>query len=169
MTVMFAHLTDRRIFAIILTLYLLLGFAYSITNPILESPDELINYENIRYMVENKKLPVLQPGEFSKAHHPPLYYLIGAVAFGWVPNDHLNDLADNAAQTAGIAPQFLQHMVIVNQVTENRQRIGFHLSRGQRNGIADAKTHAQMFCAQDSHMALISSHQWLPRPIRSQK
>ena len=89
------QITTRLPFFLILLLYFLIGAAYSITNPILESPDELLNYENMRYLAEQKSLPVLQPGEFSKAHHPPLYYVIGAVATGWVPAINLNTLADN--------------------------------------------------------------------------
>ena len=85
----------RLFLGIILFIYLILGLAYSITNPILESPDELLNYENMLYIYEQRELPVLQPGEFSKAHHPPLYYVVGAIAIGWVPNDNLERLADN--------------------------------------------------------------------------
>jgi len=36
----------------IVGLYLVLGLAYSIVNPILESPDEVLNYENIRFLAE---------------------------------------------------------------------------------------------------------------------
>jgi 4-amino-4-deoxy-L-arabinose transferase-like glycosyltransferase len=74
--------------------YLVLGFAYSIVNPILESPDELLNYQNIRFIAEERRLPVLQPGEFSKAHHPPLYYIIGAALAGWVPDENLDIIAE---------------------------------------------------------------------------
>lgn len=90
-----SRITERSIFFALLFVYLILGFIYSITNPILESPDELLNYENIRFLAEQRRLPVLQPGEFSKAHHPPLYYVVGAAAFGWVPNEHLEALAEN--------------------------------------------------------------------------
>ena len=79
---------------LILLLYFIIGAAYSITNPILESPDELLNYKNMLYIAEHKTLPVLQPGEFSKAHHPPLYYTIGAAVIGWVPSDNLEALAE---------------------------------------------------------------------------
>ncbi len=87
--------SDRWALPIILILFLLLGTAYSLVNPILESPDELLNYENIRYLVENRILPVLQPGEFSKAHHPPLYYISGALLTGWVPSERLPQLKEN--------------------------------------------------------------------------
>jgi 4-amino-4-deoxy-L-arabinose transferase-like glycosyltransferase len=87
---------DRWALPLILGLYFLLGFSYTLSNPILESPDELLNYENIRFMVEKRTLPVLHAGEFSKAHHPPLYYVMGAVLTGWVPNQHLEELAGNS-------------------------------------------------------------------------
>lgn len=86
-------LVGRWEIALLVGAYLVLGFAYSVMNPILESPDELLNYENIRFIAEEQRLPVLQPGEFSKAHHPPLYYVLGAVLAGWVPNENLDDLA----------------------------------------------------------------------------
>jgi 4-amino-4-deoxy-L-arabinose transferase-like glycosyltransferase len=70
--------------------YLILGLAYSLVNPVFESPDEALNYENIRFFIQERNLPVLQPDEVSKAHHPPLYYVLGALATFWVPNDHFD-------------------------------------------------------------------------------
>ena len=76
--------------AIILGLYLVLGLAYTVINPVLEGPDEILNYENIRFIAEQKSLDVMRDGELSKAHHPPLYYAIGALATGWVSNDQFD-------------------------------------------------------------------------------
>jgi 4-amino-4-deoxy-L-arabinose transferase-like glycosyltransferase len=73
-------------------LYLLLGLAYSTVNPILESPDELLNYENVRFLAEEQRLSVLQPDEFSKAHHPPLYYVVGALLTGWTGDGGLDEV-----------------------------------------------------------------------------
>lgn len=70
--------------------YLILGLAYSLVNPVFESPDEALNYENIRFFVEERSLPVLGPDEVSKAHHPPLYYALGALATFWVPDENLD-------------------------------------------------------------------------------
>jgi len=75
---------------VILALYLVLGLAYTIINPVLEGPDEILNYQNIRFIAEQKSLDVLREGELSKAHHPPLYYIIGALATGWVSDEHLD-------------------------------------------------------------------------------
>jgi 4-amino-4-deoxy-L-arabinose transferase-like glycosyltransferase len=70
--------------------YLGVGAAYSLVNPIFESPDEALNYANVRFFVEEQSLPVLEPDEVSKAHHPPLYYVLGALATFWVPDDNFD-------------------------------------------------------------------------------
>ena len=62
---------------------------------LLESPDEILNYENLLFIAEKRSLPVLEPGEFSKAHHPPLYYVIGAAFIGSIPHENLPELAAN--------------------------------------------------------------------------
>lgn len=82
------HQLARRMLFLILALYLILGLAYSIINPIFESPDESLNYANIRFFVEERRLPVLTPDEPTKAHHPPAYYVLGALLTSWVPNEN---------------------------------------------------------------------------------
>lgn len=74
--------------ALILGLYLAFGVAYSVVNPIFESPDEALNYANIRFFASERRLPVLEPDEPTKAHHPPLYYVLGAFLTFWVPDDN---------------------------------------------------------------------------------
>ncbi|MBN1812972.1 MAG: glycosyltransferase family 39 protein [Anaerolineae bacterium] len=76
--------------ALIVGGYLILGLAYSLVNPVFESPDEALNYENIRFFIKERSLPVLEPDEVSKAHHPPLYYVLGALVSFWVPNENLD-------------------------------------------------------------------------------
>jgi hypothetical protein len=78
----------QRLFLFILIGYLGLALAYSLVNPLFESPDEALNYAQIRLMAEERRLPVLEPGQPTKAHHPPLYYTLGALFTFWVPNDH---------------------------------------------------------------------------------
>ena len=80
---------------LLLAVYFIFGVGVLLSNPLLESPDELLNYENMRAIIDDKKLPVLQPGEFSKAHHPPLYYLIGALITSPIPNENLPEMAEN--------------------------------------------------------------------------
>jgi 4-amino-4-deoxy-L-arabinose transferase-like glycosyltransferase len=82
--------------ALVLTviLYLVLGVVYSLVNPVFESPDEALNYANIRYLVEQRRLPVLEPGEPTKAHHPPLYYVLGALLTFWVPDEDFESIIE---------------------------------------------------------------------------
>lgn len=89
-----SELNARRAVALIVTLFLILGVAYSIINPIFESPDESLNYANIRFLVREKRLPVLKPDEPTKAHHPPAYYAIAALLTSWVPNEHFDDVTN---------------------------------------------------------------------------
>jgi len=42
----------RRVLALIVASYLVLGLAYSVVNPLFESPDESLNYANIRFLIE---------------------------------------------------------------------------------------------------------------------
>ncbi|MDT8305335.1 MAG: phospholipid carrier-dependent glycosyltransferase [Anaerolineae bacterium] len=70
---------------LLLLLFVLLGLAYSVINPLHEATDELRHYRYVRYLVANRALPV--QGEEacrSQSHHPPLYYMIGALLTGWI-------------------------------------------------------------------------------------
>lgn len=86
--------TARRSLVLILGLYLALGVAYSLVNPIFESPDESLNYANIRFLIEERRLPVLEPDEPTKAHHPPLYHVLGALLTSWVPNENFETITE---------------------------------------------------------------------------
>jgi len=78
----------------ILGLFLVLGAGYSVVNPIFESPDEALNYANIRFLVDERRLPVLSPDEPTKAHHPPAYYVLGALLTHWVPDENFDTITD---------------------------------------------------------------------------
>lgn len=83
-----------RMLSLIVVVYLILGVAYSVVNPVFESPDESLNYANIRFMIEEQRLPVLQPDEPTKAHHPPLYYVLGALLIHRVPDDNFDAITE---------------------------------------------------------------------------
>lgn len=77
-------------FIVILALNVALSVAFSLVNPLYESTDELHNYRYIRYVLATGKLPVLELDPHwprIQAHHPPLYYLLGAAATFWIPQD----------------------------------------------------------------------------------
>jgi 4-amino-4-deoxy-L-arabinose transferase-like glycosyltransferase len=83
--------------ALMVALYLGLGLAFSIINPIHEATDELRHYRYVRYLADFGELPV-QSGEAgnAQAHHPPLYYATAALASFWVhPDDPLADPPGN--------------------------------------------------------------------------
>lgn len=84
----------RRAMALMVVVYLVLGVAYSLVNPVFESPDEALNYANIRFFVAERRLPVMDPGKPTKAHHPPLYYVLGALATFWVPDENLTAIVE---------------------------------------------------------------------------
>ena len=69
----------------LLVAYLVLAFAYSVANPIYESPDELRHVRYVRHIATYRSLPVQRPGEpRAQSHHPPLYYVLGAAVSSWV-------------------------------------------------------------------------------------
>lgn len=84
-----ARLRSDRSISFILAAYFVLSLAYSVINPLYEATDELRHYRFVRYLVENGRLPV--QGEEacrSQSHHPPLFYVLGAVATAWIQADH---------------------------------------------------------------------------------
>jgi len=80
--------------SLILLLFVALGLAYSVVNPLHEATDELRHYRFVRYIVANGALPVQgQEPCRSQSHHPPLYYAAGALLTGWI--DTGRDICDN--------------------------------------------------------------------------
>lgn len=64
----------------LLILPVLLAIEVSFLNPLFESPDELQHYQFVRYLVDERELPIQQPEEpLSQHHQPPLYYLLGSI------------------------------------------------------------------------------------------
>lgn len=80
---------------LLLALYLLTAGAYSVINPLFESPDEVWHYEYIRWLVEGHGLP--RPEDVGSApwhqegSQPPLYYLSAAALTAVVPTDNAAD------------------------------------------------------------------------------
>lgn len=77
---------SQLLLAGLLLLHLGLGLAFNVTTPIFEAPDEDGHYLFVRYLQVHGRLPVqtLDPNG-PRAHHPPLYHLLGAVLTAWVP------------------------------------------------------------------------------------
>lgn len=80
----------------ILIAFLLLGFYYSLVNPLLEASDELWHYPYVKHLADGNGLPVQQAGVDQpwrqEGSQPPLYYAISAAATFWVDTDDLPQL-----------------------------------------------------------------------------
>ena len=71
--------------SLILLLFVVLALAYSVVNPLHEATDELRHYRFVRFIAANQRLPVQgQEACRTQSHHPPLFYVLGALATGWV-------------------------------------------------------------------------------------
>ena len=75
--------TNRWPILLILVIYVLVAGAYSVVNPLFESPDEVWHYEYVRWLVEGQGLS--HPDDVGHApwhqegSQPPLYYLSAAL------------------------------------------------------------------------------------------
>jgi 4-amino-4-deoxy-L-arabinose transferase-like glycosyltransferase len=74
-------MSDKRLFLIILVVYLVLATAVSVIVPLGEAPDEADHYAYARYLALNRTLP--QGPEITQGKHPPLYHSLAALAGGW--------------------------------------------------------------------------------------
>src|SRR6202162_3997951 len=95
---------SRLVLVLILIVYVWLGSLYAVHTPAWQVPDEPAHYNYIRAIVEQRALPVLQPGDYDQAYlerlkaelfppdlpvtgiryeswQPPLYYLLAAPIF----------------------------------------------------------------------------------------
>ncbi len=79
---------SHRLVTAILIGYVALAFGFSVANPIYESTDELHHFRYIRYIQQFGQLPEQRADQPRiQAHHPPLYYLIAALATSWIAPD----------------------------------------------------------------------------------
>lgn len=75
---------------ILLFLFVVTATAYSLVIPAGEGVDEMPHFSYIRYVQQEKKLPIQpygdnqQPLRVWMGHHPPLYYAFGALVSFWV-------------------------------------------------------------------------------------
>jgi len=85
--------------------YLILGALYALYTPAWQAPDEPAHYNYVQYLAEQRRFPVLKPGDYPAAyleeikaarfppemsiapiryefHQPPLYYLLAVPVYG---------------------------------------------------------------------------------------
>lgn len=90
----------------ILGLYLSLSLAYSLADPPFEPSDELAHYLYIRHLVTEHRLPIqrVPAGRAYQNHHPPLYYLLGALVSFWVDDSDLEAIVERGNPFWGYDP-----------------------------------------------------------------
>jgi hypothetical protein len=80
----------RRLLALILALFTLLGFVYAFITPVFEASDELWHYPMVRHLADGNRLPVqvfdpaLAGPWNQEASQPPLYYYLSAALTFWI-------------------------------------------------------------------------------------
>lgn len=91
-------MTEKRILALIIGLFILLGFTYALTTPVFEASDELWHYPMIRHLADGNPLPVqvFDPAEAGswkqEASQPPLYYYLGAALTFWIDTSNMETI-----------------------------------------------------------------------------
>ena len=74
----------KHILAIILVLALALRVIFALIVPVYEKPDEKSHFEYIKYVADNKKLPVQKEGQYSaEFFQPPFYHFFASFIFGF--------------------------------------------------------------------------------------
>lgn len=82
--------TEKRLLALIVALFVLLGVVYAIVTPVFEASDELWHYPMVRHLADGNPLPVqvFDPAEAGpwnqEASQPPLYYYLAAGLTFWI-------------------------------------------------------------------------------------
>ncbi len=80
-----SSMPDRRIFLLILLIYLALAIGYSVAMPLGEAPDEADHFAYIRYIGENQQLP--EGPRVTQGKHPPFYHAAVAALTAGVGQD----------------------------------------------------------------------------------
>jgi hypothetical protein len=102
---------EQRLLALILLLFVILGFTYALITPAFEASDELWHYPMVRHLADGNPLPVqvfdpaLAGPWNQEASQPPLYYYLSAALTFWIDQSDmeqarwLNPHVDNGVIT----------------------------------------------------------------------
>lgn len=108
---------------LILFAFIGLGVTYSLLTPVFEAPDEIQHYFYVRYLADERALPVLTIPEEEpfqqEGSQPPLYYLLGALATFWIDTDDVPSLLNpNPYANVGIPLALGNKNVIIHTPQE---------------------------------------------------
>lgn len=77
-----------RPIALVLIAHLILSLGFNLATPVFEASDEPNHFLFVRYLQLRRELPVQGASwDGPRAHHPPGYFLLGALITAWVPLD----------------------------------------------------------------------------------
>ncbi len=83
----------HRGIALILVVFLLVGFIYSVVTPVFEASDELWHYPFVKHLADGHGLPVQRLERVGpwrqEGSQPPLYYALGALLTRWIDTNDL--------------------------------------------------------------------------------
>ncbi|MBK8986120.1 MAG: hypothetical protein IPM39_08560 [Chloroflexi bacterium] len=91
-------MSEKRLLAVILGLFMLLGVTYAIVTPVFEASDELWHYPMIQHLANGNPLPVqvfdpaLAGPWKQEASQPPLYYYLGAALTFWLDTSDMAEV-----------------------------------------------------------------------------
>jgi len=77
-------IVDHWPLVVLLFVYLVVAVAYSVVGPIFEPPEEWNHFRYVQYLIQYRALPVLEVGQPSESHQPPLYYTLSALLIALV-------------------------------------------------------------------------------------
>ena len=85
----------RRIgLPLLLVVFVAQAIAYSVTLPLGEAADEVTHFAYVQYLVAHRQLPSATGAVLGESQQPPLYYLLGAIATFWVPQQNTKVIAN---------------------------------------------------------------------------
>jgi len=98
-----ATAVKRFVLPLMLLSYVILGVVMSLIVPLGEAPDEIDHFLYVRYLVEQRAFPIMQPipadNATMEANQPPLFYLLNAVVTAPLPMTASADFPLNACYT----------------------------------------------------------------------
>jgi len=82
--------------ALILFVFIGLGFTYGLVTPIFEASDEIWHYPVVEHIADTGTLPVQRPGVEQpwrqEGSQPPLYYIVVALITSWIDTSDMAEL-----------------------------------------------------------------------------
>ena len=113
--------SHQRFALVLCLLFVALGSLYASQTPIFEAPDEGAHFLYIHNMLETGELPVMGgrretfESRAVQRHHPPLYYMLGALLVGWTDRSDVDSyFVDNPFGAIGFVSDNNQNIYLHN-------------------------------------------------------